>query len=139
MRGLWEIKKLGNHEDDLMFIGVPVAGDGEFDFVGSNFNDVEVKLSSAKQEDASCMSDGNGGGSVLAEKKFFNPHDLGLKGINEGVEFGVNFKQTVLEGSLGRSGNDAEMFGGEAVIEGFDESEAANGSAGVDTERNHNS
>lgn len=81
--GSGEIKKLGNHEGDLIFIGATVACDGKFDFVGSEFEEWEVMKSGGEQDDASCMSDGDSGSGIFAEKEFFNTDDIWLKGINE--------------------------------------------------------
>ena len=63
-----EVKKFGDHEDNLLLVGVPVTGDSEFDFIGSEFENVEVMKSGGEEDNASCVSDGNGSGGVPAEE-----------------------------------------------------------------------
>ena len=63
-----EVKKFGDHEDNLLLVGVPVTGDSEFDFIGSEFEEWEVMTSGGEEDNASCVSDGNGSGGVPAEE-----------------------------------------------------------------------
>lgn len=132
-RGLIEFEKFLNHEDDLLFGSVTVAGNGKFDFIGSKFEEREVMLSGGEQDNATGLSDGDSGGSIFAEEKFLNAQDMWLERINKVVESGVDFKQAFRQGSLRRGSDNAEMKSGEAVAMRFDESESANGSTGVDT------
>ena len=49
-------------------------------------------LSGGEENDASGMSDGDSGSGIFAEEDFFNTDDIWVKGINEGVEFGMDYE-----------------------------------------------
>ena len=108
---LGKVEDFRNHVNNLLLVGSAVARDGLFNLVGRNFDKVKIMLSGGKQDDSARLRNRDSRRGILSEKKILGGYCVGFEVADKGVEFGKDFKQTVLHESLRTCGNDAVING----------------------------
>ena len=128
---LGKVEDFRNHVNNLLFVGTAVTRDGLFDLVGSNFDKVKIVAGGGKQDNSARLRNRDCRRRILAEKEFLDGYNVGVEVVNERVEFGKDFKQTVLHKSLRACGDNAVVNRFQFPAQIFNKAKAANGSTWV--------